>query len=125
MIRVKLFALILSTTLLVFSGQAQDEARAVWLVSNFDIAVNSLEAERALNARAAITLQNIGRGSGSTLTLRINSKAEVKSVTVGTASAGHRVLPEPRGNAQRITITLPKAVAGNESVTATVEYRIP
>ncbi|HKP36629.1 MAG TPA: hypothetical protein VJT71_07200 [Pyrinomonadaceae bacterium] len=124
MIRANLIVLILSITF-VFSIHAQDEARAVWQVSNYDIAVNSLDAERALSARAAVTLQNVGRGSGSTLTLRVNSKAEIKAVTVGSASAGYRMLPEARGNAQRITITLPKAVAPNESFTTSVEYRIP
>jgi tetratricopeptide (TPR) repeat protein len=108
-----------------FSAQAQDEARTVWHVSNFDIAVNNLDAERALNARAVVTLRNIGRGSGSTLTLRINSKAEIKNVAVEGATASYRSLPEPRGNAQRITITLPKTIAANESLTVNVEYRIP
>jgi tetratricopeptide (TPR) repeat protein len=104
---------------------AQEEARAVWQVGNFDITVNSLGAERALNARAVLTLRNIGRGSGSTLTLRINSKTEIKSVTVGSAMANYRSLPEPRGGAQRLTITLPSSIAANESVVATVEYRLP
>jgi len=124
MIRAIVVAFTLST-IIGFPIQAQDEARAAWQVNNFDITVNNLDAERALNARAVLSVRNIGRGSGATLTLRINPKAEIKNVTVAGATAGYRSQPEPRGNAQRITITLPKSIAADETVTATVEYRIP
>src|SRR2546425_11640299 len=80
---------------------AQDEPRAAWQATNFDITVNNLGAERALNARAVVTLRNVGRGAGSTLSLRINSKAEIKSISVGAATAAYRSLPETRGGAQR------------------------
>src|SRR5437763_597590 len=117
---------------LLLSNQtlAQDEARAAWQVTNFDINVNSLGSERALNARAVITLRNIGRGAGSTLTARLNSLAEVKNVTVGGATAGYRSLPDPRASsprigAQRLTINLPSAVAPNQTVVATIDYRMP
>lgn len=105
--------------------RAQDEARAAWQVTNFDITVNNLGAERALNARAVISLRNVGRGSGSTLTLRINAKAEIKTVNIGAATAAHRATPEARGGAQRITITLPNTIAPNDSLAATVDYRLP
>src|SRR6476469_7225280 len=105
--------------------RAQDEPRAAWLATNFDITVNNLGAERALNARASVTVRNIGRGAGSTLSLRINSKAEIKSITIGGAAASYRSLPEPRGGAQRLTITLSNPIAANETVTAIVEYRLP
>ena len=101
--------------------RAQDEPRAAWLATNFDISVNNLGAERALNARAAVTVRNVGRGAGSTLSLRINSKAEIKSITISGAAATYRSLPEPRGGAQRLTVTLANAVAPNESVPAVVE----
>src|SRR4030095_17112751 len=103
MIRAILAALTLSAVI-GFSVRAQDEARAVWEVSNFDVTVNNPGAERALIARAVLTLRNIGRGSGSTLTVRINSKAEIKNVTIGGATAGYRSLPEARGRGQRVTI---------------------
>src|SRR5437763_16776835 len=105
--------------------RAQDEPRAAWLVTGFDITVPSLGGERALNARAILSLRNIGRGAGSTLSLRINSKAEIKAVTIGSATATYQSRPEPRGNAQRITISLPASVPSNQNVTATVEYRLP
>lgn len=106
------------------NGQAQDEPRAAWQVTKFDITINN-PVERSLNARAVVSLLNVGRGAGSTLSLRINSKAEVKSVTIGTATAAFRSTPESRGGAQRFTITLPASIAPNGTVSATVEYTLP
>src|SRR5216684_8665142 len=104
---------------------AQDESRAVWQVTNFDITVNNPGAERALNARAVVTVHNVGRGSGSSLTLRINAKAEIKNVSVGGATASYRLTPETRGGAQRVTTTLANAVAPNGTISVTVDYRLP
>ena len=123
--RILVFVCLLSALLSPMVVSAQDEPRAAWQATNFDITVNNLGAERALNARAVVTLRNVGRGAGSTLSLRINSKAEIKSLSVGGATAAYRSLPETRGGAQRLTITLPGAIAPNETVTATVEYRLP
>jgi hypothetical protein len=109
----------------VSGARAQDEPRAAWQATNFDITVNNLGAERALNARALVSVRNVGRGPGATLTLRINSKAEIKSVSIGGANAPFRPLPEPRGGAQRLTITLPGAMGPNETLIAAIEYRLP
>src|SRR5437867_1066850 len=100
--------------ILPINARAQEEARAAWQVTNFDITVNNPGAERALSARAIVSVRNVGRGSGATLTLRINAKAEIKSVSIGGAPAGYKSLAEPRGGAQRITITLSNSVAANE-----------
>jgi tetratricopeptide (TPR) repeat protein len=105
--------------------RAQDEPRAAWQVTNFDITVNNPGTERALTARAVVSLRNVGRGGGTTLSLRINTKAEIKSLSIGGATATYRSIPESRGSAQRLTITLPGTIAPNETVTATVEYRLP
>ena len=105
--------------------RAQDEARAAWQVTNFDITVANLNTERALNARAALNVRNVGRGAGSTLTLRINTKAEIKNVTVGSATATYRLLPESRGGGQRILINLPSTIAANDAISVNVEYRLP
>ncbi|HXI24393.1 MAG TPA: hypothetical protein VNG71_11070, partial [Pyrinomonadaceae bacterium] len=104
---------------------AQDEARAAWLIAKFDITVAAPGAERALNAQATLLARNVGGGAGSTLSVRINSKAEIKSVTVGAATATFRSTPETRGNAQRVTITLPSSVAPGGTVTLTVDYKLP
>jgi tetratricopeptide (TPR) repeat protein len=70
-------------------------------------------------------VRNVGRGAGSTLTLRINTKAEIKNVTVGSATATYRLLPESRGGGQRILINLPNPIAANDVVSVNVEYRLP
>jgi hypothetical protein len=120
---------LLVTFLLILAAasgaHAQDEPRAAWQATNFDLTINNLGAERALNARAIVSARNVGHGAGTTLTLRINAKAEIKSVSVGAATAAYRVLPEPRGGAQRLTITLPALMGPNEIVIATVEYHLP
>lgn len=116
---------LLLVVLCVSIGQAQEEARAAWQVTNFDINVANLGSERALNARAGLTVRNIGRGSGTTLTVRINAKAEIKNITIGAATAVHKSQPEPRGGGQRVTITLPNSIPPGESITANVEYRLP
>jgi len=105
------------------SSQAQDEPRAAWSITAYDINVAPIGSERALSARATITARNVGRGAGSTLTVRINSTAEIKSVTVGSGPATYQSRPEPRGSAQRVTINLPASVASNQSITATIDYR--
>src|SRR5581483_856983 len=114
------FQLVLSIT-----TPAQDEARATWQATKFDITVSNPGVERALTARAVVTLRNVGRGPGTTLSLRINPKAEIKSVTIGSANATYQSRPETRGNAQRLTINLPSSIPANELVTATVDYRLP
>lgn len=117
-----LFALLISFHAI---GSAQDEARAAWQVARFDINVAAPGNDRALSAQATLVVRNVGAGGGSTLSLRINSKAEVKSVTVGSSSATFNSRPETRGNAQRITINLPASVPSGGSITVIVDYRLP
>lgn len=129
--------LILFICSLIFStaiAHAQDEtANAVWQITKYDITVSAAPNERALNARALITARNVGRGSGSTLSLRLNQKAEVKSVTVNDATATFTSREENRARVegavaatiQRVTIRLASAVPPGGSVTAAVDYRLP
>lgn len=121
-----LLVLCLLTTLngATVSASAQDEARAVWQVSRFDITAN-VGQDRALKSRATLTVRNVGRGSGATLTLRINSKAEIKSASINNATATFRASPEARGNLQRMTITLPTPVQPEGTVSVVVDYRLP
>jgi hypothetical protein len=114
--------LILSNSLTAIS---QDEARAVWQVTKFDIKVANLGAERALNVHAVVSLRNIGKAAGSTISLRLNAKAEVKAVTVGDVAAPHPSTPEARGGAQRIRVRLPSSVAPDGVVNVAVDYRLP
>ena len=117
-----LFALILCLTM---QAGAQAPATVIWQVNSFDVNASVQQAERTLNGVATINATNVGNGSGRTLTLRLNSKASVKSVAVGGAAASFRPGQEPRGDLQRVEITLPAAVAPNATVSATVTYALP
>lgn len=104
---------------------AQTTATVIWQVTLFDISANVQQAERALNVVATINATNVGNGSGRTLTVRLNPKASVKSVTVGGATATFRQGQEPKGDLQRIEISLPTQVAPNGSISAAVTYVLP
>lgn len=129
--------LILSLCSLIYStplAHAQDEASAAWQVTKFDLTVNASPNERAITARALLTARNVGRGSGSTLSLRISQKAEIKSVSINDATATFTSREENRTRSedrvviatlQRITIRLASPVAPGASVTAAIDYRLP
>ena len=117
--------LLLSSFACFISAAAQEEARAAWQVTNFDITANVQGAERTLSAVVVLSVRNVGRGSGSGFTFRINTKASVKSVTVGGISANFRTIPESRGNLQRVTTTLPSPIAPDATVDLSVSYTLP
>jgi tetratricopeptide (TPR) repeat protein len=115
------------TFLLVFSSHvaAQEEARAAWQITRFDINANLQPAQRLLAATAVLNASNVGRGAGSSFTFRINAKASIKSVTVGGASANFRTVNESYGNLQRVTVTLPAAVAPDAALVLNISYTLP
>ena len=117
------------TTLALFhfspTSPAQEEARAAWQITNFDINANVQQTERALSAVVVLSATNVGRGTGSSFTFRINSKASIKAVTAGGANANFRTVPESYGNIQRVTVTLPNSVAPNASLVLNVSYSLP
>lgn len=119
--------LLLLTLLLCLLSQAtaQTTASVVWQVTSFGVSANVQQDARSLNAVATINATNVGTAPGRTLTLRLNSKASVKSVTVGGAVASFRPGTEARGDLQRIEITLPASVAPKASVSAAVTYALP
>src|ERR1041384_3863960 len=119
--------LLLLTLILCLLTQAgaQAPATVIWQVNSFDINANVQQAERVLNAVTTINATNIGTGQGRTLTVRLNSKASVKSVTVGGAATTFRPGSESRGDLQRIEIALPASVAPNSSITGAGTYTLP
>ena len=121
----KLLLLLILIVCLLAQAGAQAPATVIWQVTAFDINANVQQTERTLNAITTINATNVGTGPGRTLTVRLNSKASVKSVTVGGAAASFRPGQEPRGDLQRLEITLPASVAPNSSVTTTVTYVLP
>src|SRR6185437_2717048 len=74
-------------------------------------------------------------GTGSSFTFRITTKAAIKAVTVDGATANFRSVPESFGNSQidasvkrdlqRVTVTLPSAVAGGGTLVITINYTLP
>lgn len=106
-------------------GNVQDEARPAWQVVGVEIAVKVLQTERALDATAILTFRNVGRAAGSSITLRINSRAKINSINANGTSATFRVRPDPRPTIQRLDITVPSAVAANSSVNLSIDYRLP
>src|SRR5829696_3986958 len=119
--------LLLLTLLLCLLAQAgaQTASSVIWQVTSFDVNANVQQTERTLGAVATINATNVGSGPGRTLTVRLNAKAVVKSVTVGGAAATFRPGTEPRGDLQRLEISLPASVAPNSSTTVTVTYVLP
>jgi len=103
--------------------RTQTPTTPVWQVTSFEITANVQQNERLLTAVTTVNATNIG-GPGRTLTLRLNSKASVKSVTVGGSPANFRPGQEPRGDLQRIEISLPSSAGPNASVSATVTYTL-
>src|SRR6267142_5097915 len=104
---------------------AQEEARAAWQITNFDVNANIQQAERTLGAVAILSATNVGRGTGSSFTFRINNKAAIKSVTVGGATANFRTVPETYGSLQRITVTLVNTVASGGQLVLNINYSLP
>lgn len=104
---------------------AQEEARAAWQITNFDITANIQQAERALSVVAILSATNVGRGTGSSFTFRIANKAAIKGVTVGGAAANFRIAPETYGNLQRATVTLPNSVASGGPLVVNISYSLP
>lgn len=114
-------------TLFLFTAiaSAQEEARAAWQITHFDVTANVQQAERTLSAVAILSATNVGRGAGSSFTFRIANKASIKSVTVGGSAANFRTVPETYGNLQRVTVTLPNAVAAGGPLVLNISYSLP
>src|SRR5690349_12408717 len=72
-------------------------APPIWQVTLFDVNANVLQAERAISVVAAISATNVGGSPSRTLTVRLNSKASVKSVAAGGAATTFRPGAETRG----------------------------
>lgn len=100
-------------------------APPVWQVTLFDINANVQQAERAINVVAGINATNVGGSPSRTLTVRLNSKASVKSVTAGGAASTFRPGVETRGDLQRIEISLPSPAGPGTATTVSVTYTLP
>ena len=117
-----LLVLILPTNLPV---RAQTEGTIIWQVTRFEVNANVNIADRTLTGTATVNALNVGTASGSTLTVRLASKASVKTVTVGGAVASFRNIAETKGDMQRVVITLPTAIGPNGNASVVVNYVLP
>lgn len=118
-----LFLLSLLVCLLV-PVQAQTPAPPVWQVNSFDINANVQQAERTIGVVATINATNVGGSASRTLTVRLNSKASVKSVAANGGAATFRPGAETRGDLQRIEIALPSSAGPGTSTSVTVNYTL-
>ena len=119
-----LFLLSLLVCLLV-PVVAQTPGPPIWQPTLFDITANVQQAERTISVVANINATNVGGSPSRTLTVRLNSKASVKSVAVAGAAGTFRPGAETRGDLQRIEIALPSAANPGSSATVTVNYTLP
>lgn len=120
-----LIILLLLLSCSLFPGVlAQEDARASWQVTRFDISVNLQQAERALSSVAVLTTKNVGGAAGASPTLRINSKAVIKGVSVNGSNIAFRAIPENTGSLQRVTITLPSPVSPGATAIVSISYAL-
>jgi tetratricopeptide (TPR) repeat protein len=104
---------------------AQTTVPVIWQVTSFDVAANVQQTERVLNAVATLNATNVGGSAGRTLTLRLSSKASVKSVAVNGAATTLRPRAETRPEIQTFEILLPSTVAPNGTTSVAVTYSLP
>jgi Tfp pilus assembly protein PilF len=105
--------------------KAQQEGRAIWQVTNFDINANVRQSERDVSAVATLKARNAGNGAGNSFTFRINPKATIRSVEVNGASANFRSMSETGGTLLQIRTTLASAVSPGATITVIINYSIP
>jgi tetratricopeptide (TPR) repeat protein len=120
-----LFLLTLLVCLLIPAEAQTPAAPPVWQVSLFDINATVQQAERTLNVVATINATNVGGSASRTLTVRLNNKASVKSVTAGGSAATFRPVAESRGDLQQLQITLPSSANPGSSMSVSVTYALP
>lgn len=106
------------------SASGQVDAGPSWLVLRYDISASVTQASHTLVARAQIDIRNVGRGEGSKITLRINSKAEIKSATINGATGAFRVSQDAQRNQQRVEVTIPSPVAPNSTFSVVIDYQL-
>ena len=104
---------------------AQEEVRAAWQVTSFDLNANVRQVERELTVVANLKARNVGNAPRSSFTFRLNPKATVRTVEVNGASANFRPMTETRGNLLRVTATLAGAVAPGATITVNIAYGLP
>ena len=120
-----LFLLTLLVCLLVTAQAQTPAAPPVWQVNSFDVNATVQQAERTLSVVATINATNVGGSATRTLTVRLNNKATVKTITAGGATATFRPGAETKGDLQRYEISLPSSAAPGTPMTVSLTYTLP
>ena len=110
---------------LLLPAHAQTTAPPLWQVTLFDVNANVQQADRTISVVATINATNVGGSAGRVMTVRLNNKASVKSVAAGGAASTFRPGAEPRGDLQKIEISLPATVSPGSAASVTVNYTLP
>jgi len=125
----KKFSLVLTFWLLFLYASCLSvsaQISAVYEVTRFDVTATVPNGERAVAVRAILTIRNVGRVAGNSISLRLNPKAEIKSATLNDAPATMRPPAlELKNTVQRITLTPATSIAPNAIVTVALDYRLP
>ncbi len=109
---------------------AQDDSRAsiTWQVQKYNITASlpPTEADRNLTVKVILSLKNVSSGAASTLSLRINSSAEISAVSVNGATMEFSKREEKinaNSSFQRIVIRVP-STQPNQNLSATLDYKL-
>ena len=109
-------------------GRAQTEGVVIWQVTSFDVTATlpaSGATDRALTGHAVLTARNVGTGIGRTFTVRFNPATEIKTITVGDASATFTKNTDARSNLPTAQVNLPSGYPPNSTLKVAIDYRLP
>ncbi|MBC7797225.1 MAG: tetratricopeptide repeat protein [Pyrinomonadaceae bacterium] len=121
-------AILFFVTVAFVKAQTETRQVTIYQVKKYDITATlpTGASDRNLSAKAILTLQNVGNGAGTTVTLRINQKAVINSVKINNADASFRkTSDDSAGNLQRFAVSLPSALQPKDTLTLTVDYKLP
>lgn len=110
------------------ASNARAQESAAWQVAKYDITATlpGSATDRNLNVKTVVSLKNIGRGAGATVTFRINPKAEIVAAEVNNQTASFRKTADDKiGGLQRFTVSLPASVQPEGATVVTVSSRLP
>lgn len=123
-------AIIFTFLFFTFSVFAQDDSRAsiTWQVQKYDITASLplTETDRNLTVKVVLSLKNVSSGAASTLSLRINSSAEISAVSVNGATTEFSKREEKinaNSSFQKIVIRVP-STQPNQTLSATLDYKL-
>lgn len=125
----KKFSLVLTFWLIFLCASClsvRAQISAVYEVTRFDVTATVPNGERAVAVRAVLTIRNVGRVAGNSISLRLNPKAEIKSAAINDVPATLRPPAlELKNTVQRVTLAPATPVAPDTTVTVALDYRLP